>query len=332
MKLTFFLIAFSLVFVRTYLSCTGAWHASNSNVEGNMTIISDNYREEIHWSGVIRLNDDETALASITPGGYLKYRLNDKKMVAESNLQGEISYSLYDDGVQIPADSNGQKFIAHAIEQLVAAGFDAAQRVERIYQKGGDSALLAETDKQKTDQLKMMYLQRVFAHDSIRDGLLPLAMEKISRFGADNEKVFLLNKITTRQLQDSTNLRAFFGVLGRMGADRDKLMMINRLLKDSTVPDELFDKIMEITSQMSADMDKVDIYNKLLDREVISEYQWMVLIAETARLHTDFDKARLLVRIAPKMPASDNIKKAYMTAAKTIQSDMDYGKVIRAVD
>ncbi|HSC39678.1 MAG TPA: hypothetical protein VLD19_17455 [Chitinophagaceae bacterium] len=332
MKLTFFLIAFSLVFVRTYLSCTGTWHANNNNVEGNMTIISDNYREEIRWSGIIKLNDDETGIASITPGGYVKYRLNDKKMVAESNLQGEISYSLYNDGDRITIDSNGQKFISHAVEQLVAAGFDAAKRVDRIYQKGGDSALLAETDKQKTDQLKMMYLQRVFAHDSLRDSLLPLALEKIGRFGADNEKVFMLKKITSRQLQDSTTLAAFFETLGRMHSDGDKLKMINSLVKEGPVRVDLFDKIMETTGHLGSDRDKMDVYNKLLNREVISEYQWLVLIGETARLHNDFDKAHLLVQIAPKMPATDNIKQAYLAAAKTIRSDMDYGKVMRAVN
>ena len=54
--------------------------------------------------------------------------------------------------------------------------------------------------------------------------------------------------------------------------------------------------------------------------------------ALTAGLNAEMDKASLLVQIAQKMPAGENIRKAYLTAAKTINSDNEYGKVMRAVN
>ena len=400
MKLTFFLIAFILVFLRVYLSCTGVMHGGRSNVEGTMTVISDNYREEIRWSGVIRFDSEETTIVSITPGGYFKYRLNDKKLVAESNLQGEISYELYDDGEKTALDSNGRKFIAKAVKELIAAGFDAKERIERIYQKGGNIALLNEVGKQKTGPLNTMYMERVFANDSMPDEYLPLVLQKIGSLGTDNDKMNFLRKINLSKLEDPQIKEAFFeivaklgvdnnkadmmkhvmdqgpisgdifdrieGISRKLGTDNDKVDMYKKLLeeKDITeeqrtailqdasklgidndkvdmmkyvmdkgpISDKIFDKIEGISRQLGTDNDKVDMYKRLIEEKNITEEQWMAIIKDASQLGTDNDKSDLLVHIAPKMPAGENIKAAYLEAAKKISSDMDYGKVMRAVN
>ena len=116
---------------------------------------------EIKWSGKVRLNNDETAVESITPGGFLKFRHNDEKFAAESNIQGEISYNLYDGREQLTLDEKGKKFLANAIHEMIELGYDAQGRMNRIYGKAGNKGLLAEVEKLKDDNLKSMYIDRL---------------------------------------------------------------------------------------------------------------------------------------------------------------------------
>src|SRR5450432_1897260 len=142
MKITFFLIAFSLVFIRLYMGWTGNWR-DDSN-DGTMTSNSGDDDFELKWSGKSRLNENETAVEHITPGGYLKFRHNDEKMSAESNLQGDITYELYDGRQWLVMDEKGKKFLTGIIHEMIDFGYDAEGRMERIFKKGGKNALLEE--------------------------------------------------------------------------------------------------------------------------------------------------------------------------------------------
>jgi hypothetical protein len=44
------------------------------------------------------------------------------------------------------------------------------------------------------------------------------------------------------------------------------------------------------------------------------------------------DKSTLLIEIAQKMPRTEMLKSLYLTAAKSIGNDSDYGKAVRAVE
>src|ERR1700733_3400647 len=96
MKIIFFLIAFFLVSTRIYFSWSGKDKERRGISESDMVIKSDNFYEEINYAGKFELADDEGSFKSISPGGYFKYRRNEKKVRAESNLQGSIEYSLFD--------------------------------------------------------------------------------------------------------------------------------------------------------------------------------------------------------------------------------------------
>ena len=181
MKLIFFLIAFCLVSFRVYLSWSGKDRENRGVSESNMVIRSDHFYEEIKYAGKFQFNEDETAFKSISPGGYFKFRLNDERIKAESNLKGEIEYTIYDGKNNLGLDAEGKKLVAGAIREMINWGFDANARMERIYQKGGVPALLSELDSVKTDQVKILYLNRLLAIDSLSTENISLLTKK-SRF------------------------------------------------------------------------------------------------------------------------------------------------------
>jgi hypothetical protein len=366
MKLFFFLVAFCLVSFRFYMAWSGKDRQRRGISESNMVVESNGFLEKISYSGKFQLSDDETSFKSISPGGYFKYRKNEIKVEAESNVRGGIDYSIYDGKNYLSADGEGKVLVAEAVQEMIAWGFDAEARMERVYQKGGPGALLAAVDSMKTDPVKIIYLNRLFAIDSLLPDLLPVIMKKLGSMGSDQDKMTFLSRINPEQFRNAQIDSAYFTVVegmgsdmekvnalqyminqdsvsntvaykilviaSRMGSDMDKVNVFNKMIDKNQLRDSLTDSLMNFVSAMGSDMDKVNIYGRLIKEKDLSEGQWIILENKIGALGSDMDKSNLLVELARKMPKTEMVRAGYMKVAKTIGNDADYGKVIRALN
>jgi hypothetical protein len=366
MKLIFFLIAFCLITISFYFHWTGKDRARRGLSESNMVIKSDNFYEEINYLGKFQLSDDESGFKSISPGGYFKFRLNDIKVKAESDMRGEIQYKIYDGKNDLPLNEQGKLIVSKAIHEMVYWGYDAEERVERVYQRGGSQALINEMDSVKPDFVKILYLNRLFSIDSLPAETKELVVKKVKTLGSDMDKAQFLNKITPSQFKDPSINAACFDIIRGMGSDMDKLNSLHHIIDQDSlsvgniivilnlgnnmgsdmdksnlygelidkvlIKDSLFDSLAIFVSKMASDMDKTNLYNKLLGTNPITENQWIILINQSASLGSDMDKANTLSEFAKKMPRTDPIKEAYTKAARTIGNDNDYGRVMRALE
>jgi hypothetical protein len=366
MKLIFFLIAFCLITIRFYFSWTGKDRERRGLTESNMVIKSDNFYEEINYLGKFQLSDDESSFKSISPGGYFKFRLNEIKVKAQSDVRGEIEYKIYDGKNDLPLNEQGKLIVSKAIHEMIYWGYDGEGRMERVYQKGGYKALLSEIDSIKFDQIKMLYLNRLFSIDSLPSETKELVVRKVKTLGSDMDRSQFLNKITPSQFKDPSINAACFDIIRGMGSDIDKMNVLHHIIDQDSlsteniaiilnlgnnmgsdmdksnlyrelidkglIKDSLFDSLAIFVSHMGSDMDKVNLYNKMLGINSITENQWIILINQSASLGSDMDKANTLSDFAKKMPRTDPIKAAYVKAAKTIGNDNDYGRVMRSLE
>jgi hypothetical protein len=366
MKLFFFLVAFCLVSIRFYMSWSGIDRERRGVSESNMKVISDNLVEEIKYFGKFQISDDENSFKTISPGGYFKYRKNDIRVKAESNVRGTIDYTIYDGGNQVPFEGAGKELLAEAVKEMIYWGFDAEPRMERIYQKGGADALLREVDSVKTDQVKILYLNKLFAIDSLLPKLLPIIVKKIGVMGSDQDKMMFLTRINREQMKNPQTDSAYFAIVEKIGSDMEKVNALQHLIKQDSLTDDMVYKILVVGSGLGSDMDKANVFNQLISRNLLhgsltenliyyvshmgsdmdkvhlystlinenklTEDQWIILEEKVPSLGSDMDKSNLLVEIAGKMPKTDLVRAGYRKAAKSINNDMDYGKAIRALD
>lgn len=366
MKLIFFLIAFILVGIRYYFSWSGIDRERRGLSESHMVMTSDNFYESVDYSGKFELMDDESGFKSISPGGYFKFRKNDLKVKAESNLRGEIEYAVLEGNNTIPPGDQEKLLIAFAIREMIGFGYDAEGRMERVYQKGGIQALLNQADSMKMDPVRMIYLNKLLSIDSLSPENLQLVTKKMETLGNDMDKANFLNKVTPEQFQNPAIAAACFSVLHSMGSDMDKSNVLQHIISQDSLSESFTDSILSISSylgsdmdksniynalinkgliqgplfdsmttaisQMGSDMDKVNLYSNLVKQSHISETQWITLIAKAAQLGSDMDKTNLLISYTQKMPRTEPIKSAYTQAAKSVGDDFNYGKLMRAIN
>jgi len=173
MKLAFFLVGFCLIFFRMYYK--SIWPAAFAHRQRvTITISTDEDYERIRYEGRIRLTDDETGIAFISPGGSIHYRHNDKRLQAESDDQGRIIYEISSDGRQLSPEGDGKPVIKEALRQMIVYGFDAHDRMYRLYQRGGDSALRSEVDQLKSPGVADMYRKFLASHEAPQDTTRPV--------------------------------------------------------------------------------------------------------------------------------------------------------------
>jgi hypothetical protein len=409
---------------------------STSCHRGNAIIVNDGENDlSIYYSGDIKFNDDETGIQSITPDGYIHYKKNDRKLTVDCDYHGQLKYELSDDGRHLDVNSeDGKKLLAIAIRDMVNVGFDAKGRLQRIYSKGGNRAVLNEIDNLKSDYVKAMYMDFLLSSDSIsqnelrqvirkvgseigsdfdkgnllrsiplkyfqdsvisgywfesvktigsdfeksnalkyiskqqltadqfndvidgaesmgsdfeksnvlkeligkssfNDDHIDKTMDAINNVGSDFEKVNLLKLVMEKEKQTGKNFDRMLDATENVGSDFDKQNLIRELIRPGIPADGSFDKLMSVITHIGGDFDRVNLIKEVAGKNIQTEQQWIAIINSTAEIGSDFDKSNLLVAIAPNMPKSDNIKNAYAKAAKTINSEQDYGRVIKAMD
>jgi len=93
--------------------------------KGHTTILEtgNNYYLKIEYSGYVHFTNDGTAISSISPGGYVKYQFNNKKLEAKNNGMGGVSYELYNYGEKVDPYRDGKPLIAEAVRMMMRKGY-----------------------------------------------------------------------------------------------------------------------------------------------------------------------------------------------------------------
>jgi hypothetical protein len=334
MKLTFFLIAFFLVLLRVYFSWAG-YARHNGNNQGNITVTADNFTEEINWSGKVRLSDDEKSITDMTPGGYLKFRENDQRFKAESNLQGEIAYTLYDGHENLTLNDSGKRFVASVLQKMIVRGLFSDGRAQRVAQKGGNQALLTEISHMEMDGASYQYVDLLFQSDSLTETEQIALLNEIGHM-ENGKKEEYLERFTPAQLKDSIVGSYWLATVRDIFPDENKkdLLMryIGQVSDSSGLANNRFDSVVAAASHIGSDGEREDLYHILVDSVKKTDAEWISLIRAGAAMENDNEKSDLLVRIAKKMPVADSVKAEYKTAARTIKDDAEYGRAMRAIE
>lgn len=310
MKLTFFLIALALVMLRLCYPTLEIWSNRNGRGHGSMVMRSDNYIQEIKWAGKVRFSDDEKSVAEISPGGYLKYRENDTTLKAESNLQGEISYSLFNGESKLAVDDSGRRFIAAQIKKMIRFGFLADDRAARIYKQGGVEALLTELSSVRMEGARGPFLDLIFKSDSLTAGQQIRMLQELDSAKNNTEEQHYLELFAERPISDSAVVQQWMVTVGRLEPSYMKKDLLLKFLdggayRTEGLPEDRFDSVLAITRHLESFEGK-EVYERLAGLPKKTEGEWADLIRGTGALSEDYMKGEVMEKIASVMPRNDS--------------------------
>jgi di/tripeptidase len=83
----------------------------------------DNHKNlKIEYGGRAVFNYDSTAIAKITPNGFVKYKKDDQAFVAESDNNGKITYRINGSEKQTQLNADDKVFLAQAVKDMIKRG------------------------------------------------------------------------------------------------------------------------------------------------------------------------------------------------------------------
>jgi len=293
--------------------------------DGNYIVMRNgDVHEEIKYDGQIKINEDETAIDYISPNGYLMFIRNDEKLIIESNYHGQLVYEFNDEGKKSMLDENGRRVLAGLISEMMSFGFDAEARVERIYKRGGNAALLREIDHLKNDNTKEIYFERILSTDSISDHELTMMIKKIStQLGSDYEKEKLLNRFTDKNLRYPETAEAYLDAIESLGSDYSKENLLTQLINRHTISEINFDRFMRVVDHLGSDNAKENLIRLLVEKQAISADGYDKLFDTIAHFGSDNAKANLLQEIINKKEIASAQFESILRIVKMFGSDND---------
>ena len=160
------------------------------------------------------------------------------------------------------------------------------------------------------------------------------------RFGSDNDQQDVYKSLVDLpklRLFDSAFAQPWLRAVGELGPSYMKKDLLVKFLDTTvkpreTLPADQFDTVLAISGRFENPEDQKEILKQLIRLPPTTDAEWTGLIRATGAFQAEYIKSELLPEIASRMPRTDPLLAAYRVAAKTIQSDFDYGKVMRAIE
>jgi hypothetical protein len=324
-------------------------------------------RVEVSYNGDIEFNDDETAIVRVSPGGYLECWRNGDHLIAGMNNNGVLLMELYANRKPVDtASAEGKAMVARVIKAMIGMGFDIDGRIDRLYRRGGYAGLLRGVDSVDGDYVRGRYLERVLSGDSLSSGIVASVITRVQdKVGGDYDKNRLLEMVDTAYLKNDSVCAGYFAVVRSMNGDYEKSQALQHFLRGS-VPVQLyisvvdvagtiegayersnvlrklieqplpegrpFDSLLAAVGKVDGDYEKSNLLKEIVRKDVKAGESWAGLIRTATTLDGEYERSNVLVEIGQRLPKSDSLRALYMTAAKTVHSDVDYGRVVKAVE
>ncbi len=274
--------------------------------DGNDIRMSDgDVHEEIKYDGQIRINDNETSIDHISPNGYILFIRNDEKLLIESNDHGELTYDLNDRGRTSSLNDEGKKVLATLVREMIACGFDAEARAERIYKKGGNAALLDEVDRVRGDNVKTIFIKRILDTDSVSENESTRILRTISKgIGSDYEKEKLLSQFDDRILKFPQAAAEYLNAIESLGSDYSKENLMTGLISKQSVSLFRFNQFMDVINHLGSDHAKENLVRQLIEKNLANDDAYDELFNTINHLGSDNSKAGLLHLLIDKKIAA----------------------------
>ena len=342
--------------------------AASCHHRGNRMVINNgDDNVDLNYAGDIRFNDSETTIEAITEGGFVNYWHNADRVLAGPDGKGGVEIEMYEHGEKIgTGTAEGRKLMTAMVRDLIGLGFDADERADRIYRKGGYPALLAETDSLRGDYVKGLYFGRLLRRDTIPPGEMAIILQKIGHtLASDNDKRRLLAQVDSSYLRNDSVAGSYLDDVAGINSDYEKSQALAYFLQ-SPLPEGRYVRTLDVVKTMNGDYERSTVLEKVIDKGIVEgapfdtllaviggmggdfekskllkgisrtdvkeARSWAALIGASSRLEGDNEKGNVLIEIAHRLPRTDSLRAVYVAAAKTVHSDNDYGRVMRAME
>ncbi len=161
--------------------------------------------------------------------------------------------------------------------------------------------------------------------------LVEFYLEAVRGIDGDYEKSQVLQYFLQSPLP-AERVLPVLSVTKTVDGDYEKSNILKLIINRDFFEGAPFDSLMALIGQVGGNYERANLLKEVAGRDIREDGTWTALLLTTSRMDADYEKSQVLVTIARKLPRTENLKAAYRTAAKTVNSDDGYRKAMSVMD
>ena len=165
----------------------------------------------------------------------------------------------------------------------------------------------------------------------VSDKVVEAIIQKMEDMDSDHYKNVILSKLLKNQEVSSRHMNGLLKVVEDMDSDHYASIVLIHLLKDGNLEGAKYANVLNIVTDMDSDHYKVSILKEVME-EGLSKENILGIIKVAGSIDSDYYKSEVLKRLCDQLGDDAEVKSAFRSAAREIDSDTYYGRVARCVD
>lgn len=188
-------------------------------------------------------------------------------------------------------------------------------------------------DDVSSDYEKGKILKSLMTRSTFDDNIFNAVLKSSHEISSDYEMSKVLKELISHQDLDEKRLEDVLDVVDGISSDYEKKKMLIYLLDDNEFKGSNLNLLLEMVEDMSSSHEKGNMYKTILDDMDLTDDQMVTLLNAVDDISSDHEKASLLIKMANEASKrGGKVKAAYLSVAKSINSDHSYGQVMRALE
>ncbi|HNP06338.1 MAG TPA: hypothetical protein PKN99_01870 [Cyclobacteriaceae bacterium] len=182
-----------------------------------------------------------------------------------------------------------------------------------------------------SDYYRSVVLNRALNKNGLSNTSFQRALESVKDIDSDHYKSEVLTSLLREPITDDLQM-TLINITGSIDSDHYSSMVLEVILEKQKINDQVFTQLMTRAGSLDSDHYATLILKDALSHP-LSDNNMVTLLEAAGRIESDHYLSEVLITAAPKIRNShERVKDAFNLAAKKIDSETYYGRVMRAIN
>ncbi|MEM9299339.1 MAG: hypothetical protein AAGA64_13240 [Bacteroidota bacterium] len=302
---------------RVILSDKNVYRSTRSSLGNNFNI---------EYKGDIEINDTDTDVTSISPGGYLeisKTTFGSKRAIVIEPRGGTLKRQYYEGRKEVEWNPDGKEWLAEILPDVVrSTGFAAESRVNRYFKKGGVDAVLDEVSRLESDYVRSIYGKLLLDKDELTVNQLAKSIEELSdEISSDYYLAQMLKDNSSKFLKQEKTAEAYFSAVRNISSDYYATVVLKKSLERYTPTATTLAKIMVASRDIDSDYYQASLLSEVLELEKLDGPMIAEIIETTKDISSDYYQSQILKKAMDLDNLSSESFEELIEAISDVSSD-----------